>query len=164
MTAALAAPLLRLGAAHPVVERMSAFCWSRLPQLDLGAGYEVRAVIAFLDAWPDRERADAALTRLGGSLGGAGVAVHGGTDAEVLAPIDLAPWPGRPARALFADDVLERGVDALEAGQRDDGGWDFTWLAWDPGVTIEWRGRLTVDALRVLRAHGRLEPSEQGAG
>ena len=47
-------------------------------------------------------------------------------------------------------------LDHLAAGQRADGGWTFNWLAWSPAAEREWRGALTVDALRVLRANGRL--------
>jgi hypothetical protein len=157
MTAALAAPLLRMGVEHPFVDAATAFCWDRLPQLDRGAGYEVSYVIAFLDAVPDRERGDAALRATGADLRPDGtIPVRGGTEGEVLKPLDVAPWPGRPARALFAQPAIEAGLDELELGQREDGGWDFTWLAWNPAVAFEWRGRLTVDALRTLRANGRL--------
>ena len=38
----------------------------------------------------------------------------------------------------------------------DDGGWTFNWLAWSPAAEREWRGFLTVDALRLLRANGYL--------
>ena len=37
----------------------------------------------------------------------------------------------------------------------EDGGWMFNWLAWSPAAERDWRGFLTVDALRVLRANGR---------
>jgi hypothetical protein len=52
--------------------------------------------------------------------------------------------------------VIERDLDALEAGQQEDGGWTFGWPAWNPVATYEWRGVITVHALRVLRAHGRV--------
>ena len=37
-----------------------------------------------------------------------------------------------------------------------DGGWTFNWLAWSPAAEREWRGYLTVDALRLLRDNGCL--------
>jgi hypothetical protein len=47
--------------------------------------------------------------------------------------------------------------------QREDGGWTFNWPAWSPLAELEWRGSVTVDALRVLRANGRLpaQPARQ---
>jgi hypothetical protein len=75
----------------------------------------------------------------------------------------MAVGPGEREVAR-AGDVLdsvlhhEPDVDAiLEGGQQDDGGWTFDWLAWSPGQTVEWRGALTLRALQVLAAHGRIE-------
>jgi hypothetical protein len=60
------------------------------------------------------------------------------------------------ARGLFADEVIETHLDALVAGQRDDGGWTFDWQVWTPDVEPEWRGWVTVETLKRLRAYGRL--------
>ena len=49
----------------------------------------------------------------------------------------------------------DRALDELAAGQQDDGGWDFDWLAWDPAVANETRGRVTVEAVKLLRINGR---------
>ena len=45
---------------------------------------------------------------------------------------------------------------AFAAGQQADGGWTFNWQAWAPMVEQEWRGVVTVRALTILRAYGRL--------
>ena len=60
------------------------------------------------------------------------------------------PPPGRKRAA-----VIEAHLDYLGRAQRDDGGWTFSWLAWSPAAEFEWRGRVTVDATRILRAAGR---------
>jgi hypothetical protein len=52
--------------------------------------------------------------------------------------------------------VIERELDALAAGQADDGGWTFSWAAWNPAAAWEWRGVVAINALRTLRAYGRL--------
>jgi hypothetical protein len=59
------------------------------------------------------------------------------------------------ARGLFDKPVIEARLDHLSAAQRDDGGWMFNWLTWSPAAEGEWRGAVTVDALRLLRANGR---------
>jgi len=51
--------------------------------------------------------------------------------------------------------VIEAHLDHLAAAQRDDGGWMFNWPSWSPAAEADWRGFITVDALRVLRANGR---------
>jgi len=75
---------------------------------------------------------------------------------EVHTPLDFAPEPSSLARGLFGDDVVEAHLDALVAGQREDGGWTFNWPAWTPVVEPEWRGAVTVEMLKPLRAYGRL--------
>ena len=34
--------------------------------------------------------------------------------------------------------------------------WHFNWVAWAPAVECEWRAFVTIHALKVLRANGRL--------
>jgi hypothetical protein len=53
------------------------------------------------------------------------------------------------------DDVIDRHLDVLVAAQSADGGWEFNWPAWADVTVAEWRGHVTVDQLKTLRAHGR---------
>ena len=73
----------------------------------------------------------------------------------VKKPLERAPAPQSLCRPLFGDDVIAAHLDA-PAAQQPDGGWP-TW----PPVTrmpdLECRGRVTVDALKTPRAHGRLD-------
>ena len=51
---------------------------------------------------------------------------------------------------------MERGLDALEREQRDDGGWPVKWINGPtPAVEGEW-AEVTINALVSLRAYGRL--------
>jgi hypothetical protein len=64
---------------------------------------------------------------------------------------------GRPGVDAGDDDAtVNAHLDHLAQGQLDDGGWTFNWPAWSPAAERDWRGFLTVDALRVLRANNRL--------
>jgi hypothetical protein len=155
MTAAIAAMGHRLQAAHPWVEAATAYCWAHLSD---GATdpYTLRYAIDFLDAVPDRDRARDLLAEVARALPADGVAgVSEGSEGEVLRPLDLAPAPTHAGRALFSDDVVERELDRLAAAQQPDGGWTFSWAAWNPAAAWEWRGVVTVQALRTLRAYGR---------
>ena len=61
------------------------------------------------------------------------------------------PAPRPPRRAVVAADL-----DRLAAGQRADGGWEVDFTAYSPAAALEWRaGYATVEAVGVLRAHGR---------
>jgi hypothetical protein len=72
---------------------------------------------------------------------------------ETHSPLDFAPLPTSLARSVFSQDTISAHLDHLAAGQRDDGGWIFNFLAWSPAAAAEWRGCMTVDALQVLRAN-----------
>ena len=161
MTAALAAAAQRAGVGdgpgRAWLDRATAFVWERLGRRDSGSGYETKYVIDFLDAGPDRARADRALAELEASMGGAGsISVAGGTEGEVLTGLSITPRPDHAGRRLFDPAAIARQLDELAAGQADDGGWTFDWLDWNDAVTWAWRGRITVDAIFTLRSNGRL--------
>jgi len=113
-------------------------------------------VLAFLQHVPDRARANEAVTRVSPLLFERNlVALDPEAAGEVHTPLDFAPLPDSIARPLFDDATISTHLDHLAAAQRDDGGWMFNWPSWSPAAEADWRGFLTVDALRVLRANGR---------
>jgi hypothetical protein len=70
--------------------------------------------------------------------------------------LDNVPDRARAAGFLARLPEPDDDLDALAAGQRPDGGWVVGWPAWTPVTEPEWRGWMTVDALRRLQAAGRL--------
>jgi hypothetical protein len=158
-TSANAAALHRLGSDHPWLARASEFCFEQIGRLepgpDPGVGYSIRFSLWFLDAVPDVERAEAALDGLAG-LQTSGMFREPGAGGDIQTPLDVSPWPGSRSRRLFDDHLIERHLDALADAQEDDGGWNFGWPAWNPAAAHEWRGIVTVHALKVLRANGRI--------
>jgi hypothetical protein len=141
---------------EPWLQRATDWCWNKLDEAERLDAYGVKFALAFLDRVPDPQRATATIERLRARLDGDGsIAVPGGTAHERLSPLTLSGRPGTRSRALFTDAQIESDLDALEAGQHDDGGWTFDWLAWSPGQSAEWRGIMTLLALATLRAHGR---------
>lgn len=155
-TGEIAGLLYARGFAHPWLERATGLMWSRIAALTEPGGYEMFGVLAFLEHVPDRARAAAAFDRVGPLLLAPGlVAQDPDAEGEVHTPLDFAPLPGSIARRLFDPAVIRAHLDRLAGGQRDDGGWMFNWPSWSPAAEADWRGFLTVDALRVLRANGR---------
>jgi hypothetical protein len=131
--------------------------WQLIDQLSEPDAYPMFGVLAFLQHVPDRERAQAAFDKLGPLLLERGVvALDPEAAGEVHSPLDFAPLPDSIARQLFDAATISAHLDHLAAGQCDDGGWMFNWLAWSPAAEADWRGFLTVSALRLLRANGRL--------
>jgi hypothetical protein len=153
VTGLIASHLERHGYEHPWLEAAREFMRSQVESSPLASPYEARAVLAYLDATGDEAAVDALAPR----LREAGI-VELDPDAagEVHFPIDYAPWPDRPSRRIFDPELIERHLDALAARQQNDGGWRFNWTAWAPGPEAEWRGFVTIHALKVLRANGRL--------
>ena len=135
------AVLLRTGIDHPWMARATEFCWATVEGIGDTNPYEIEAAIVFLDAVPDRERAQAAADRLAGLVREQGLVggEFGGQPGEVHSVVDFAPRPDSIARPWFTDDELEQGLDALEREQRDDGGWPVKWINGPtPAVEGEW--------------------------
>ena len=156
LTYAIVARLHELGHATAWRDQATRWCWEHLAHARSAGAYWIKFALDFLDHVPDDDRLAPALDSLGSQLGADGsVPVPGGTADERLGALDLSPRPGLRSRALFDGSVIERGLDALEAGQTHDGGWTFDWLAWSAGQSVEWRGIVTYRALATLAAHRR---------
>ena len=160
-TAQLAAAALRLGLEHPWLAAAVGYCWEHVEDVSPGDAYAFLYTVDFLDATPDRPRADRELDRLADLLPADGrLVVGGGAEGEELEPLVIAPWPTHAGSRLFDPALLNRGLDALEAEQGTDGGWDFTFAKWNPAAAWEWRGAVTVNALRTLQAYGRVDGTD----
>ena len=141
----------------PWLDGATEVMWNRIGTLTEPGGYEMFGVLRFLQHVPDRGRAREAFGRVGPLLLERNlVALDPEAAGEVHGVLDFAPEPGSLARSLFDDVTVKAHLDHLAQAQRDDGGWTFNWPTWSPAAELDWRGFLTVDALRVLRANARL--------
>lgn len=155
-TGQIAGVLFARGFAHPWLDRATEAMWRGIGRLTEPGGYEMFGVLRFLQHVPDRPRAESAFARVGPLILDRGlVALDPDATGEVHTPLDFAPQPDSIARALFDGATISAHLDHLAGAQRDDGGWMFNWPSWSPAAEADWRGFLTVDALRVLRANGR---------
>jgi hypothetical protein len=157
MTGSIAGTLHRRGVQHPWLEQATELAWSLIDELASGDAYEVFGVLHFLQHVPDRARAQTSLERVGRLIVDQGlVTLDPEASGEIHTPLDFAPEPTSLARRLFDQPTIDAHLDHLARGQREDGGWMFNFLSWSPAAERDWRGHITVDALRVLRANGRL--------
>jgi hypothetical protein len=145
-------------AAHPWLERASDHCVAAIERTEEAPfAYVLAFSLQFLDALHHSRprQAESLLRRLGEFVPADGrLRVKGGTEDEMLHPLDIAPYPDRPVRALFADDVIAADLERLAAKQEDDGGWTVDYLKISPAGSLEWRGYATLRAVDVLRRNG----------
>lgn len=149
-------------AAHPWLARATAYCLTAAGALD-GAtnAMELAFAVQFLDA---AGRSGAAAAEARALLDGLRplipadglLRVAGGAEDEFMRPLDFAPFPGGPARELFAPAVVDAELDRLAGGQQPDGGWTVDFDSFSPAATLEWRGHATVRAVVLLKTAGRL--------
>jgi hypothetical protein len=157
LTGLIAGTLHKRGVQHPWLDGASEVMWTRISELTEPTPYGMTGMLKFLQYVPDRDRADAAFTRLTPMILDSGiVTLDPDASGEVHSPLDYAPLPASMARALFDDATIKAHLDHLAHAQQPDGSWTFNWLAWSPAAERDWRGYLTVEALHLLRANGYL--------
>jgi len=155
-TSLIAATLHARRVSHPWLDRATELTWRLINRVVDPGPYDMRAVFSFLQRVPDRDRAREVFGRVGPLiLERKLVTLDPEAPGEVHLPLDFAPEPDSLARELFDEATIKANLDHLAQAQLEDGGWTFNWLAWSPAAEREWRGFLTVDALRILRANGR---------
>jgi hypothetical protein len=159
-TAGLAGLLHRLQFAHPWRDAATAYCWRVLEDDPLPDDVHALAeVLVFLSHVPDRERAARHAAAVVAHLPGREM-YHLDPDAPGygLTPLRMAPAPDAPWRSLFTDAQIDGHLDRLLANQQEDGGWPITWDPPSAASRLEWRGKVTLEAVRTLRAYGRIVP------
>ncbi|WP_158891256.1 hypothetical protein [Amycolatopsis anabasis] len=157
-TAGIVARLRLLEVSTPWLDAAEAFCRKEIDALFDRDEFDAHAalnVLRFLESLGEDPWAAERTAQLAGRIGelsffhlypGAGYG---------LTPLDFAPEPENPRRALFPADAVEAHLDALAEGQAADGGWTVPWQPPGPAAELEWRGVVTVRAARVLTANGR---------
>jgi hypothetical protein len=167
-TAGVAGLLHKNQVKHLWLQNATSFSWRAIEALEETHPYELDFCLTFLNHVPDRDRAEREAERLGrlvrerrlvarSSDAADGVVTPPGyAPDEVHTPLDYAQRPTSLARRWFSEQEIEMELDALADAQDDDGGWYFNWRQWNSAATLEWRGWITVRALTILMAYGRM--------
>jgi len=169
-TAGFAGLLYAFKVDDPWLTGASAFCWQQLARLleraaqaseridRLTVMYEARALMTFLDNTPDRKRAETATAELGRALMAAKlIQLEPDASTEVAQPLEFATTPDSLATRWFEPKVFEAHLDTWVHAQQEHGGWNVPWMMFTPAAEHEWRGIMTLERLKVLRAWGRLQ-------
>jgi hypothetical protein len=157
-TAGLVGLLYQLGIDHPWRESGAAYCWQQLESAGLpGDAHGLSELLVFLEHVPDRERAARHAAGIAAHLPGISMLnLDPDTPGYGLTPLDLAPEAGSRWRSLFPQDLIDAHLDRLVRSQLDDGGWPISWEPPSEAAVCEWRGMVTLKALRTLTSYGRL--------
>lgn len=132
------------------------YLWRCFEQGGPLAGYhDAVQWMTFLEHTPDRNRAAKALSTLDDWLSRPG-SIERNPEAAGYAHkvLDWCPTPESYARKFVTDAEVEEHLRALAAQQQEDGGWPISWPAVARGAELEWRGWITVERLRTLKAYG----------
>lgn len=141
-------------AKHPWLDQATTYCFTAIEKLtDSPHAIELLFAIGFLDAVSDTHpEAIEILESLRRFIPSDGILpVEGGSEGEVIRPLDVAPTPGRPARKLYDEAVVDAELSRLAAAQQDDGGWRVDFDSYSPAAALEWRGYRTVSAVSILK-------------
>ncbi len=103
---------------------------------------------------PDRRKAEQLLDIIAEVLPSARFFIP---DAPVntygLTPLHFAPGPDSVCRPLFSQQQIDGHLEDLLKQQEPDGGWPVRWDAPGAASVLEWRGRVTWEAISRLRAY-----------
>ncbi|MGC4937186.1 hypothetical protein [Kribbella sp. DT2] len=151
-TAGLVGRLHKLGFEHPWREQAGEWCRGELAKGLPEDAHGMHEALEFLEHEPDVDLDQVRdwLPKLSMYRANADDPSYGVT------PLHLAPTPDSRWRQLFTQEQIDGHLDRLLADQQDDGGWAITWEPPGPMATLEYRGVVTVGALRSLQLNGRL--------
>jgi hypothetical protein len=151
-TAGLVGRLHQLGVEHPWRDKAGAWSAAELEKALPEDAHGMHEALEFLEhsGDVDLDRIRDWLPKLANYRADAADPTYGVT------PLQFAPTPDSVWKQLFTDAQLEAHLDRLIADQQDDGGWALTWEPPGPAATLEYRGIVTVGALRTLKAYNRI--------
>ena len=156
-TASIAGLLHKNGVQHPWLERATEYCWRQIEEGQISGAHDFLAIQGFLQHIPDRARAERVFTRASAQLIDGGHVLYDPYATEYgIMPLTFAPSPHTMSARLFEAAIIQQHLEALAAKQQPDGGWPITWQPISPGCELEYRGIVTVGALKTLRAYGVL--------
>lgn len=134
------------------------FIWSKLEELHPEDFHDAAQWMSFLaHVQGPEERINRCKNKLDEWLTGpAGIERNPHAEGYVQKVLDYAPAPGSYASRLIAPADLELHLDWMISNQQEDGGWNISFPAVSPAGEQEWRGWLTVENLKTLKAYGRI--------
>ncbi len=157
-TAGLVGLLYQLDVEHPWRQQAARYCWERLEAGELpDSAHTLSEALVFLEHVPEHDRADRCVAEIAGHFDEvSGLHLDPETPGYGLSPLHFAPTASSRWRRLFTDAQISANLDHLARDQQPDGGWPIAWEPPSEAATLEWRGVVTLQALRTLTSYGRI--------
>lgn len=151
-TAGLVGRLHKLGFVHPWRSLAGSWCAAELAKGLPTEAHSLHEALEFLEHTDDVD-----LDRIRDWLPKVSLFRADAADPSYgVTPLQFAPTPDSVWTGLFTESQLKAHLDRLVADQQSDGGWAITWEPPSQAATLEYRGIVTVAALRTLKAYNRL--------
>jgi hypothetical protein len=154
-TASIAGLLNKHKVQHPWLDQATEFCWQKIEALLSASDNDLLSIILFLENAPDKDRATREFEPIGEIIKKQ-VALDPLAEGYVHKPLDWAPSPTSLCSGLFDASLMAPHLEALAAKQQPDGGWPISWPAISPASLLEYRGVVTIKALKTLEAYDYL--------
>jgi hypothetical protein len=154
-TASIAGLLHKYQFQHVWLEKATEYSWRKIEELQNGSEHDLLCAAIFLEHVPDRIRAEKMFPAIGEQIKKQ-TAFDPHAPGYTFKPLTWAPTPDSLCRGLFEGDQIASHLKALAAGQQADGGWPISWPAVSPACEMEYRGVVTIGALKTLKAYGYL--------
>lgn len=151
-TASIAGILHKHKVSHPWLVKASEFCWRHIEALEDSETHDLVCILLFLEHAPDEERATKAFEKIAAIVLNYS-ALDVNAQGYVHPPYAYAPTPQSLAHQLYDKALMQKHLDALIAKQEEDGGWAISWPAVSPACELEYRGVVTLNNLKVLKAY-----------
>ncbi len=143
------------GVEHEWLSKAAATCVEMFIKAPSHEAHELVCVARLAQYLPDRKKSQQLLDIIADVLPTARFFIP---DAPVttygLTPLHFAPRPDSILRPLFTQQQIDGHLDDLLRQQEPDGGWPVRWDAPGAASVLEWRGRVTMEAICRLRAYG----------
>ena len=153
-TASIAGLLHKHEIRHPWLDRATNYCWQHIEHLQISSGHDFLCIQLFLEHVADRERAERAFERISAQLMAGGYITYDpSASGYVFMPLTYAPSPHNMSRRLFDMMTIQKHLEALANKQQKDGGWPISWPAISAACELEYRGIVTLNAVRTLKAY-----------
>ena len=154
-TASIAGLLHKHSVMHSWLNTATEYCWQFLESFEDAGDNDLICILLFLEHVPYQAQAQAVFEKISPIILDH-TALEPNSVGYVHYPYHYAPTPNSLAKTLYSDELMKMHLEALLNSQSEDGGWNISWPPVSPACELEYRGVVTLNNLKTLKAYGYL--------